>query len=95
MKTLKASEARNNFSELVSEAQFGGEPVVILRRGKKVAVLMGYDTFLSCQRGNGIVRDAAEIEYGLDKIAAEIDKAVPGWDATTDIRKMRDTRWSS
>lgn len=95
MKTLKASEARNNFSELVSEAQFGGEPVVILRRGKKVAVLMGYDTFLSCQRGKGIVRDAAEIEYRLDQIAEEIDQAAPGWDATTDIRKMRDTRWSS
>jgi len=95
MKTLKASEARNNFSELVSEAQFGGEPVVILRRGKKAAVLLSYDIFLNLQRGGSLVRDAAQLEYKLDQIAEEVDKAAPGWNATADIRRMRDSRWSS
>lgn len=92
MKTLKASEARNNFSELVSEAQFGGEPVVILRRGKKAAVLMSYEEFTAYQRGAGIVRDADEIMYRTEELARRIDEAAPGWDSTKAIREIRDKR---
>ena len=96
MKTLKASEARNNFSELVSQAQFGGEPIIILRQGKKAAVLMGYDQFLSYQRDTGVLaRDAADIEYQTRRLARKIAKSAPGWDTTKAIRKMRDSRWSS
>ncbi len=92
MKTLKASEARNNFSELVSQAQFGGEPVVILRRGKKAAVLISYEDFTAYQQGAGVLRDADDIMYRTERLAREIDKAAPGWDSTRAIREMRESR---
>lgn len=97
MKTLKASEVRDNFSEIVSQAQYGAEPVIILRRGKKAAVLISYEEFLSYQEGRAqMVRDAAaEIEYETTRLAKKVAKAAPGWDTAKAIRKMRDSRWSS
>lgn len=34
MKTLNIAEARQNFSALVDEVRFGGEPVVISKYGR-------------------------------------------------------------
>lgn len=97
MKTLKASDVRENFSEIVSQAQYGAEPVIILRRGKKAAVIISYEEFLSYQesRAQMVCDAAAEVEYKTRKLAKKVAKAAPGWDTTKAIRKMRDRRWSS
>lgn len=39
MKTISASEARNNFSEIISLVAYKGEEFVIERKGKPVAVI--------------------------------------------------------
>ena len=43
MSSVTASEARSNFSELLSRAGYGEERVVISRSGKPVAVLLSVE----------------------------------------------------
>lgn len=42
-RTLSASEARNNFSKLVSEAKYQGKIFIITRYGRPVAALVPFE----------------------------------------------------
>jgi len=42
VKMVHASEARNRFSELVSEVEYSEEPVIIMRHGRMAAVMISY-----------------------------------------------------
>lgn len=70
-KTLSAVEARANFSRILSEAYFQGEPTIVSRNKEPIAVIIGladYREFLALkeQRGRAERRptasDAAEEE---------------------------------
>ena len=61
MATVTASEARSQFSELLSRAGYGEERVVISRSGKPVAVLMSVED----------ARLLEELEDQMDIQAAE------------------------
>jgi antitoxin (DNA-binding transcriptional repressor) of toxin-antitoxin stability system len=43
MKTVGAFEAKTHLSQLLAEIEKNGEEFVILKRGKKTAILMPYD----------------------------------------------------
>lgn len=50
MKMVHASEARNKFSELVSEVEYTDEPVIIMRHGRMAAVMISYLDYMKVRR---------------------------------------------
>ena len=48
-KTLTVVEARTNLSELLGEVFYTGQPIVIERHGKPVAVMINPETFARFQ----------------------------------------------
>ena len=52
-RVFSASEARANFSELVTEAGYAGREAVIERNNRPVAVIIGYEQYLAlCQQAS-------------------------------------------
>lgn len=49
-RVFSASEARANFSRLVTEAAYAGRESIIERHNRRVAVIIGYDKYLELQR---------------------------------------------
>lgn len=43
MKLITTAEARNQFSDLINQAAFGKEPVILTRRGKKIAAIVSIE----------------------------------------------------
>jgi prevent-host-death family protein len=52
-RVFSASEARANFSELVTEAGYAGREAIIERNNRPVAVIIGYDQYLELRRQAG------------------------------------------
>jgi prevent-host-death family protein len=50
VKMVHASEARNKFSELVSEVEYTDEPVIIMRHGRMAAVMISYGDYSKFRR---------------------------------------------
>ena len=44
MKTFSTSEAKNNWSEIISSAE-NGEPQIIMENGRKAAVIISFQQF--------------------------------------------------
>ncbi|MCR4406444.1 MAG: type II toxin-antitoxin system Phd/YefM family antitoxin [Anaerolineae bacterium] len=49
-RVINAAEARANFSQLVTEAGYGGREVIIRRNNRPVAVIIGYEQYLELRR---------------------------------------------
>ena len=49
-RVFSASEARANFSQLVTEAGYAGRESIIVRNKHPVAVIIGYDKYMELQR---------------------------------------------
>jgi prevent-host-death family protein len=45
-----ASEARANFSELVTEAGYAGQETIIERNSRPIAVIIGYEQYLALRQ---------------------------------------------
>ena len=45
MKALKVAQAKEKFSEIVNEAGYKGERILIEKRDKPIAVIIGYDDY--------------------------------------------------
>lgn len=41
----KIADARNVLGEVISRARFGGEPTVLMNRGKEAAVILSFDLY--------------------------------------------------
>jgi len=41
----KIAEARNVLGEVIARARFGGEPTILINRGKEAAVIVSYDFY--------------------------------------------------
>lgn len=52
METVSATQARNNFSELLNRAAYGGERILIKKRGKPLAWLSGLKKEDNPAKGN-------------------------------------------
>ena len=49
-RVFSVSEARANFSELVSEAGYAGRETVITRNNRPIAVIIGYEQYLALRQ---------------------------------------------
>ena len=52
-RVVSASEARANFSELVTEARYAGREAIIERNNRPIAVILGYEQYLELRRQAG------------------------------------------
>lgn len=43
--TFSAREARANFAEILNQASYGKEPVIITRQGKNIAVVLSFGDY--------------------------------------------------
>ena len=76
MTKVTASSARNNFSETINRVTYGGERVVIHRRGKELAAIVPIaDLKLIEERENEI--DLLEARKTLAEMKRRRQKAVP------------------
>ena len=49
-RVCNASEARANFSQLITEAGYAGRETIIQRNNRPVAVIVGYEQYLELRR---------------------------------------------
>jgi prevent-host-death family protein len=73
-RVFSATEARANFSELVTEAGYAGREAIIERNNRPVAVIIGYEQYLELRRQAG-ERAARFAVY--DEIRARNAEATP------------------
>ena len=71
---FSASEARANFSELVTEAGYAGREAVIERNNRPIAVIIGYEQYMELRQQAG-ERAARFAIY--DEIRARSPEAEP------------------
>lgn len=71
---ISATEARANFSELVTEAGYASRETVIERNNRPIAVILGYEQYLELRRQAG-ERAARFAIY--DEIRARNAEATP------------------
>ena len=86
---FSASEARANFSELVTEAGYAGREAVIERNNRPIAVIIGYEQYMELRRQAG-ERTARFAIY--DEIRARNPEAEPEQveaDVTAAVRAVR------
>jgi prevent-host-death family protein len=76
LRTMTAAGARSQFSEIVNHTAFGGERVVVTRRGKPLAALVPIDDLALLEELENRV-DARDFRVALK--AARREAAVP-WD---------------
>jgi prevent-host-death family protein len=74
MRIFSATEARANFSELVTEAGYAGREAIIERNNRPVAVIIGYEQYLELRRQAG--KRAAHFAV-YDEIRARNAEATP------------------
>lgn len=71
MERVSATEARNNFSELLNRAAYGRERILIEKRGKPLAYLSGLEESEGTKRAE-VSRDAEEKLRAVDRLAGGI-----------------------
>jgi prevent-host-death family protein len=65
----KIADARNVLGEVISRARFGGEPTVLMNRGKEAAVILSFDLYVRA----------------MEALGEEIVEADPDWRAAMNI----------
>lgn len=68
-KTISATEAKNNFSQLLSLVAFHQEEFVIERQGKPIAILSPQPSRLKTTRSHQIINQFKKYPLGLKKWA--------------------------
>lgn len=64
MRHITTLEARNNFSELISEVAYGKERALLTRRGKKLAVIVPMEDLCLLEEAE----DLHDLKLALDAI---------------------------
>ncbi len=69
MKTMSIAEARNGLADAINRVSYGGERVVLERRGKPVAVLVSPEDLAHLQRIEDArdIREAAKVLRANDR----------------------------
>lgn len=74
LRTMTAAGARSQFSEIVDRAAFGGERVVVTRRGKPLAALVTIEDLALLEE----LEDRADVrDFRVARKAAGRETAVP------------------
>ncbi len=77
-RTYSTTEARANFSQLITEAGYAGRKTVIQRNDRPIAVIVGYEEYLEWQQqaGERAARFAIYDEIRARNAAAEPETVV-------------------
>lgn len=70
--TISTAEARKNFADIVNGVAYGKEPVILTRRGRKIAALISIEELELLQT----IEDLVDIEYAR-KALAEPGENIP------------------
>jgi len=74
MHEVAVSEARNRLAEVIDESRRSGEPISVTRRGRRVAVIVGFEEF------DRLVDTADDVEDRRELAAARADDDFVPWD---------------
>ena len=74
MNEVAVSEARSRLAEVLEEARRSAEPVMVTRRGRRVAVILDIDSF------DRLVDHADDVEDRRELAAARTDDDYVPWD---------------
>lgn len=66
MKVLKVAKAKEKFSEIVNEAGYKGERILVEKRQKPLAVIIGYDDYKRLEELEDII-ESRVLEKALKK----------------------------
>ena len=84
--TLSISEVRKEISEVVSRAHYSGEPTVIARNGRPVAVVVSVEDFEAMQA----LEDRLDIEEAtrrMDAVREGLDDVIPAADVHRELHR--------
>lgn len=74
MNEVAVSEARNRLAEVLEEARRSAEPIIVTRRGRRIAVILDVDSF------DRLVDNADDVEDRRELAAARADDDYVPWD---------------
>ncbi len=86
---LPASEARKRFSDVVSRAHFAGEPTIIERSGKAVAVVVSMEDFEAMEALEDLM-DTQEAERRLKAVREGRDEVMSAEDFHRELDAERE-----
>lgn len=67
----KIADARNVLGEVISRARFGGEPTVLMNRGKEAGVIVSFELY----------------ERAMEALGEQLVEADPNWRVTLGITR--------
>ncbi len=82
---ISTTEARQNFSELVSRVAYGRERVILHRRENPLAALIPVDELRLFEMLLKEYEDRADVEAALSALADKDDEEIPWKEAREDI----------
>ncbi len=77
MTRLKASEVREEFADVINRVAYGGERIVVHRRGKDVVALVPVDDVALLQA----LEDRIDLEEARKALAEAKSKGTVSWEA--------------
>ena len=84
-RSITASEAREEFAEVINRVAYGGERVVIRRREKELAAVIPMEDLRLLERLIEQEEDRLDAEATRKALADPDDEAVPWEDARKDL----------
>jgi prevent-host-death family protein len=66
------AEARNVLGEVIARARFGGEPTVLINRGKEAAVIVSYEDYATLRELRAYVEELEAGKTPDDKHKARV-----------------------
>ena len=75
VRTLSATDEKNRFGRVLREISKSGGPIVVERRGKPVAVILGVDEYRRSQGGSSLEASAEQMaasSFGMWRSRSDI-----------------------
>ncbi len=80
MTEIAVSEARNHLAELIDSTRRSGDPVIVTRRGRRVAVILDHEAYEQLREDAEEAVDLAEL-----RAAREDDDYIPWNEVKADL----------
>lgn len=85
MRSISASEAREEFAEIINHVAYGGERIVVRRREKELAAVIPMEDLRLLERLIQQEEDRLDAEEARKVLADPNDETVPWEEARKDI----------
>lgn len=83
LKAVGASEVRNNFAEIINEAHYTNQPIIVKKTRKPFAVILSYEEYVSLlkERENRFkvldrIRNKNSNKINLKELESDIKEAI-------------------